>query len=81
MPLASVTDVSDVPRVISLIVTVAPGTMPFESDTVPTMVPVVTWAATGVQSRQTRTVRRAVRHTRSCLIELPLPGPCRRANV
>ena len=77
MPLASVTDVSDVPRLTSLMVTEAPGTMPFESETVPTMVPVVTWAATGVQSRQTSTVRRAVRHTRSCLMA---PSPLAHAG-
>src|SRR4051794_27870544 len=72
MPLASVTVVSDVPRLTSLIVTEAPGTIPLESETVPTMVPVVTWAAAGEQNRQTSTVRRAVRQT--CRI-LMAPSP------
>src|SRR5436190_14009104 len=77
MPLASVTDVSDVPRLTSLMVIEAPGTTPFESETVPTIVPVVTCAVTGVQSRQASTVRRAVRHTCRCLMA---PSPLAHAG-
>ena len=44
LPVSSVTKVLEVSRLTSRMVTVAPGTMPFWSLTVPTMVPVVTWA-------------------------------------
>ena len=61
VPVASVTNVSDVPLFTSRIVTLAPGTTPFASLTVPMMVPVVTCAGLGEAVTMVRTHVRAAR--------------------
>jgi hypothetical protein len=52
-------------------VTLAPGTTPFVSLTVPTMVPVVTWAATDVAIMSAAAERIAARRLRFVIARAP----------